>query len=147
MKIYIACPWVHKIAAAATAILVRREGHEVTSRWHDRTTDGLDPAGTDSPFDECRREAIHDVEDVFRSDAVLVLNIEKSEGKAVEQGIAIALHLPIVVVGQRSNVFQYLDNVKVVPTYEAAIQWLQTSTVADLCALSESLARSSTCGR
>jgi hypothetical protein len=39
---------------------------------------------------------------------LVVLNLEKSEGKAVETGIALMNNIPIVSVGTRSNIFQTL---------------------------------------
>lgn len=65
-----------------------------------------------------------DVMGVFKSDIVLLINSGKSEGKAVEQGLAIALGRPIVAVGKMGehskNVFHWLDDYRWVPTLELA---------------------------
>jgi hypothetical protein len=60
-----------------------------------------------------RREAQADWADVLDSDVLLLLNLEKSEGKAVEQGIALQAGIPIIAVGDTySNVFQHLENLE-----------------------------------
>lgn len=75
-------------------------------------------------------EARMDMFDVIRADVVLVLNLAKSEGKAVEQGIALAREIPIIVVGlDRFNVFQYLPQYTFVKTVEEAIQLLKSEAV------------------
>lgn len=129
MRVYVACPWKHKHAAVATAQLLRAEGHEVTSRWHDIASNSVDSSGHDAPFEVCKQEAYNDITDVMLADIVLVLNIERSEGKAVEQGIAIARGIPILLVGTRSNVFHYVDSVTVVSTYAEALTRLKSYPV------------------
>jgi hypothetical protein len=63
---------------------------------------------------------------VISSDIVLVLNLKISEGKAVEQGIAIGFQIPILAVGPKpANIFQYLPVVTVVPTVEDALAELR----------------------
>jgi nucleoside 2-deoxyribosyltransferase len=110
MRVYIAAPWVRK----AEAIIVGREfeaaGHEVTSRWfhHGDGGDAMDSTGITQPIDSIREQAWEDIEDVCSADVLVVLNLEKSEGKAVETGIALANNIPIVSVGTRSNIFQTL---------------------------------------
>lgn len=118
MKVYIAAPWVHRAYAKEVAEIIRHDGHEVTSRWHDEW--GLMPDDFVRTEDETREEAEKDVEDVQKSDAVLVLNIEKSEGKAVEQGIAIDRHIPVIVVGERTHVFHWLKGVTMKQTLSEA---------------------------
>lgn len=103
MKIYVAGPWKHRDSAALAAKRVRRAGHDVTSRWHDGVSED------DETLMTARQEALTDVFDVNRSEGMIVLNIERSEGKAVEQGLAMAKGITIVVVGERTNIFQSLD--------------------------------------
>jgi nucleoside 2-deoxyribosyltransferase len=108
MKIYIAAPWVRKADAIEVGHLLRERGHIVTSRWFDHEGDPSDSTGVKSPIHEMRRQALEDIEDVRRSDLLLVLNLEKSEGKAVETGIALAAGVHVIAVGGRSNIFQAL---------------------------------------
>lgn len=118
MKVYLAAPWVARHAAHEIAKTIRAAGHEVTSRWHDEwlNQDTSDPAVL------CQ-EAQNDFADVIRSEVLVVWNSCKSEGKAVEQGIAICFELPVIVIGEaRTNVFQYLTGFSLVPTVEAALE-------------------------
>lgn len=138
MRVYVACPWKHKHEAISAAILLRVKGYEISSRWHDLISDGKESDGSDTHPDICRQEAVHDVADVISSDVVLVLNIEKSEGKAVEQGIAIAHGIPIIVIGTRSNVFQYLPTVRVVSTLVEASRLLASLALSAQSAPSDS---------
>ena len=118
MKVYLAAPWNTRHAAHRLAQTIREAGHEITSHWHD---DWLDQDTTD-PATLCQ-EAQTDFADVIRSEVVLVWNTEKSEGKAVEQGIAICFEIPVIVTGEtRTNVFQYLAGFSLVPTVEAALE-------------------------
>lgn len=101
--IYIAAPWKFKQSAHAAKEVAEAAGLVVTSRWidfHGDTTDHL----------ELQVEAIHDVEDVAKADSMLLLNLCVSEGKAVEQGMAIKQGKHIYAVGQPSNVFHHLTN-------------------------------------
>lgn len=108
MKVYIAAPWVRKADAIAAGELFEAEGHVVTSRWFYHEGDPNDPTGALSSIDAIRHQATEDIIDVRRADRFVVLNLEKSEGKAVETGIALAAGIPIISVGKRSNIFQTL---------------------------------------
>ena len=113
MKVYIAAPWVRRPEAIAIGEQFKAAGHELTSRWfyHQSSSgDPMDPSGSSSPMDEIRHQASEDITDVRRAQALVVLNLEKSEGKAVETGIAIAAGIPVISVGKRSNIFQSLGH-------------------------------------
>ena len=101
-RVYIAAPWIERPRAVAAAARLRESHIEVTSRWHDIHGDSHDPV-------VLKREAQHDWDDIRSADALLLLNLSKSEGKAVEQGIALEHGIPIVAIGDRTNVFHYLD--------------------------------------
>lgn len=118
MRIYVAAPWVHRATAKEVAIVLRGEGHFVQSVWHDDHQDTTDPT-------VLAHEAQVDFMGVISSDYVLVLNIEKSEGKAVEQGIAIGFNIPIMVVGAQSNIFHHLPVVTMVPSLDEALPALR----------------------
>lgn len=131
MKIYVAAPWTHGGDALRIAETLKLNGYTITSRWLARAhnTDpnydyAKDPAYTAKIG---KAEALKDLEDVARSDVVLVYNPVKSEGKAVEQGVALALKIPIIVIGAVTNTFQYLDPpaVTVVNTLDDALQLLK----------------------
>lgn len=134
MRIYVAAPWVHKQDAQQAADYLASKGYEITSIWHH--SHHAEDNAKDTVM--MSLEAIQDVTDVMRAEAMVVLNLKKSEGKAVEQGIAIACNIPVVVVGtEPSNVFQHLPSFSIVPTLDAAIEELETlarNRLSDLAA-------------
>ena len=119
VRVYIAAPWVRRAQAREVRDYLVTGGYDVTSRWLDFTGDEHDER-------LLRREAQMDWNDVLRSDALLLLNIEKSEGKAVEQGIALQKGIPIIAIGKPSNVFHRLPHYTWVDTLGKAIQALPT---------------------
>lgn len=121
MKIYIAAPWVRRREARLAADLVEAAGHTVVSRWLTLHGDSTDPA-------VLAQEAQNDIDDLCEANALVLLNYEKSEGKAVETGIALAVAMPIIVVGKRSNIFHYLRDVILVDTLDEALEFLKGVT-------------------
>lgn len=123
-KIYVAAPWVDKNLAAAAAEYLQKAGHTITRNWwdFDSTEDGL----PESFLRECAKK---DVEGVVDCDVVIVMNTQKSEGKAVEQGIAIALEKPIICItyGAKpsSNIFHNLSCYQHVTSLGAAVEALK----------------------
>ena len=113
--IYLAAPWKDRDHAREVRGHFQAAGIVVNSRW-------LDFEGDESlsPDEVKRQEALNDIEDVVSADTVVVLNTSYSEGKAVETGMAILLMKGLILVGQPSNVFHYLDFPKV-DTVEEAI--------------------------
>src|SRR3954462_13332354 len=104
MKIYVAAPWVRRPEAIEVGKRFVAAGHELTCRWFDHQTDGdpMDSTGVTCNPASIRFQATEDIADVRRADVLIVLNLQKSEGKAVETGIAIAAGIPVVSVGPRS---------------------------------------------
>lgn len=119
MKIYIAAPWTHKHEAILAGARFTAAGHEITSNWFHHAGDPTDSAGVKSNLFSIVLQAREDIADVMRADCLVVLNLAKSEGKAVETGIALANQIPIISVGPRSNIFQTLG--VEVPDLDAAI--------------------------
>lgn len=122
MIIYTAAPWKFRVEAKQVAQQFRDAGHQIISRWHD---EWADRPSANVPLAELRGEAEKDVEDVRHAEVVVVLNWEQSEGKAVEQGIALALNIPVLVIGAASNVFHYLPAVRCVDSFAAALRALE----------------------
>lgn len=110
MRVYVAAPWVRKADAVAAAKKLRERGFEVTSHWFEHEGDPNDNTGKSSPDEFIREQAKQDIYDVMIADALIVLNLEKSEGKAVETGIALAHGKQVFSVGPRSNIFQTLGH-------------------------------------
>jgi len=119
MKIYVAAPWVHKADARAAKERLQRAGFTVTSRWIDfKETQ----AGYEYPEQVMRQEAMNDVIDVREADALIYLNLAKSEGKATEMGMAIAQEKPVLVIGGKANnVFLHSDYVQHVSSLDEAM--------------------------
>ena len=107
MKVYIAAPWKHKETAKKVKAQVEAAGDEVISRWIDFEVDPN--TQYDYPDQVMEEESRKDVEDILNADEVLYLNLEKSEGKATELGMALMRNIPVFVVGgKQNNVFLHL---------------------------------------
>lgn len=128
MKVYIAAPWTHKEEAKRYAEALEAAGHTITKKWweHREVPGYLDPAIGVIERKELEQQAAEDIAGVLDSDAFVLLNLEKSEGKAVETGVAVTSALILayghsakgvqkfVLVGGKSNLFHY------VPVWEEA---------------------------
>ena len=123
LRIYIAAPWVRRFEAIEQAQVLKEAGHRITSRWFEHEGDPVDNTGGKLDPVEVRRQALEDLDDVRESDVVVVLNFERSEGKAVETGYALAHHIPVVQVGPRGSIFACLC--KEVETVEEALEVLR----------------------
>jgi len=118
MNIYIAAPYSCRNFAIAVMTTLELRGHVVTSRWLKDDSETLN--------DEWAR---NDLYDVASADALFALNLPGWEdkgtgGRHVEFGYALALGKRIVLVGQRSNIFHYLNAVLVVSTIDEAMDAL-----------------------
>jgi nucleoside 2-deoxyribosyltransferase len=128
MRIYLAAPWVRKHEAEMAAVVIESAGHTLTKRWWEhREVPGY--GGTrecaQADREELQQQAYEDWKGVETADAMIVLNLEKSEGKAVEQGFALAYGVRLIVVGDSLlNLFQYLPGVDRVDTVEQALALL-----------------------
>lgn len=107
-SIYVAAPWTHRETAAHVAELLARRGYHVTHDWW-----AHEAGAEDTP--ELARLARLDLLAVLACDLFIVLNLEKSEGKSVEQGLVLSRHyrsgkVPrLIGVGPRgTNIFQNL---------------------------------------
>ena len=121
MRIYLAAPWLRRHEVPAVAAQLEAAGHTITERWWEHPD--VNSGGPDA-HPELERQAFADFEGVVRADALVLLNLATSEGKAVETGVALALVKPVVVVGERSNVFHHMPNVHLVGSVEAALSLL-----------------------
>ena len=129
MRLYIAAPWVDKEKMPAIADRIVKAGHEITHAWWEVEEAPNDP--TRAAY--LREHAIADLNGVRNADLVVVLNTVKSEGKATEQGIAIAYNKAIIGVGDKTvavNVFHYLPNYIWVEDLDELMKVLDTLTWA-----------------
>lgn len=115
---YIAAPWTHRFEARNAATQVISAGYTITWDWWNHECG-------DEDSKRLAELARKDYGGVCSADKLLLLNYEKSEGKAVEQGIALAEGIPIVGVGKHpTNIFQNLPTYTWVDTVEEAIDVL-----------------------
>ena len=123
LRVYIAAPWVHKADAAAAKVQIEAAGFEVVSSWITSHVD-VDEAQPEAAA-ILREQALKDMKDLDRADIVVVLNLERSEGKSFEAGYAYG-HLKSVVVvgGKENNIFWHLPAMDVVSTLEEAVKSL-----------------------
>lgn len=125
MKVYLAGQWDRRADFPAIAAKIEAAGHTITERWwdHEDTPQSKYPSNEDDDFLTAR--AIDDFIGVVKADTLVLMQTGKSEGKAVETGIAIAGGKPVILVGTRHNLFHYLPNVHIVESVDAAVEMLQ----------------------
>lgn len=127
VKIYMAGPWVKREECRQLQGILEAAGFTVVSRWITKHMDmGLAAEDLNTADvkvqEELTKQAIEDVLDLETADVFMIINSEKSEGKAFEFGYACAMRLPIIVVGDRSNnIFYQLPHVVVTPNINEAI--------------------------
>jgi len=121
-RIYLAGPWIARAEASRIASNLESLGYTITHPWWDYDGEGEDKE--DLAFLRSCAEA--DVKGVETADAVVVYNTAKSEGKAVEQGIAIARGIPVICwtpfEKPSSNIFHYLPNYTHVKTFDEVLE-------------------------
>lgn len=116
--IYVAAPWMYRGEAKLVVERFRAAGIKVSSSWVDwkgSASDERDPK-------ILAREAGRDWDEVVEADFLILLNWERSEGKAIETGIALSEGIPIIGVGKPTAVFHYLSkHIRWVSTVDQAI--------------------------
>jgi hypothetical protein len=115
MKVYIAAPYGQIEVAGFIAEEIESHGHQVISTWLKL------PAADDS--DARARICLGDV-----AKAEIVVALEPPTwrqlgrgGRHVELGFALALGIPVLLVGERLHVFHHLENVAVVDWASAGL--------------------------
>lgn len=108
--VYVASRFYDKERARALAKILEDEGFAVTSRWFDYES----ALGTMT--DEHRRHVAQlDAYDVRQSQALVFWNpsdrVQSGGGCHVEVGMALALGIPVFVLGERENVFHWAPGV------------------------------------
>src|SRR2546430_620777 len=98
-KIYIAAPWIDRELAADAAAKFEAEGFEVTHKWWIVETEDTRPLEERAAYLE--EHAYLDWDGVMAANILVLIHSAKSEGKAVEQGIALMRGIPIVAIGER----------------------------------------------
>jgi nucleoside 2-deoxyribosyltransferase len=126
MRIYLAGPWVDRDKMPAIAKQIEAMGHTITHPWWQYEGESQENESLEF-LENCARQ---DVRAVRTADMIVVYNSAKSEGKAVEQGLAIAYGIPIICITQgvkpSSNIFHYLTKLYIhVTTVDQALALLR----------------------
>lgn len=101
MKVYIAGRYEDRFNLNHWAKhLERMTDHQVISTWHSQTRDSL-------PFEECASEAFKDLKEIYACDIFIVdtTDFNKSGGRWVEMGVAMAAKKRVIAVGPVANIF------------------------------------------
>ena len=124
-RVYLAGPWVDREKVTEIADILEGKGYKLTHKWWKYEGEG-EHLESKEFLQNC---AYHDVDGVRFADVVVVMNTAKSEGKAVEQGLAIAFGKPVICwtpgdTKPSSNIFHHLPNYTHVKTLEAVLEVL-----------------------
>jgi len=98
---YTAGPWHDRAIVKGVRDKLVEADYKVNSRWLDIPENP--PEGMS--YEEYQQmQARNDLADVVSADVLMYVNTGyKSEGKATELGVAIAMLKPIIIIGDRSN--------------------------------------------
>jgi len=123
-RVYIAAPYPIRDVAIALMRRLEVSGCEVTSTWL---------KAPDKLSDEFARV---DLADVARADVLIALNPDGWQergtgGRHVEFGYALALGKPILLIGQRANIFHHLSTVKAVEDWEDLAKHVKNIALLD----------------
>lgn len=116
MKFYLAGDYELRETLAELADQLEQVGHEITSRWvRESVADPLTPA-------DSRRIALADLDDLSAAEAMVLVNGPSTRGgKHAELGAALAMDMPVFLIGPRSNIFHHhLLVTQVWPTADVA---------------------------
>lgn len=140
MKIYLAAPYAARDAVRLRGQELTRIGFTVTASWLDETHEinsDTTGAATGLPDAQVAVHAATDLRDIDGSDLLVAftagaLGVDGgSGGRHVETGYAIALGMPVLVVGEPENVFhRYPRACAVVPNWHEALIELSARLVA-----------------
>lgn len=122
MKIYVAAPWTRKAEASAMGAALEKAGHTITKKWweHREVPGYLQTGIHPDENQELIQQAMEDIKGALEADAFVLLNLEKSEGKAVETGVALTSAIlrsfghttagisRMILVGGKTNLFHYI---------------------------------------
>lgn len=126
-RIYIAAPWIERKKIPTISAEVEAIGHVIPHKWWEVENA---QEGFESSKSSLREQAFKDLNGVKSAQIILLINAAMSEGKSVEQGLALADSKPILAVGKlgelSKNVFHYLPFYHWVDTVEDALKVLQT---------------------
>jgi hypothetical protein len=127
MKIYLAAWYERNAEMRAYRDVLENMGHRVTSRWIDQHEGELPQSMGEGVIaehvDAAAKYALKDLQDIVAADMLVHFTSPGfgKGGRHIEFGYALALRLPIALVGPRENVFHALPGVTWYPDWETFI--------------------------
>jgi nucleoside 2-deoxyribosyltransferase len=123
MKFYLAAGFSRKDEIAEKTRQLESKGIGVTSSW---PWEDASPNATLQDVD-CPIVAAKDIAEIDAADGVILFTQEPTKpfvrgGRMHEFGYAQGKGKRLIVVGPRENIFHYLPNVHVYPTFEALLE-------------------------
>lgn len=120
MTVYISAPYELRDYAVQLRRDLFERGVEVIARWIDSEVPDYNPQAMQATMDRNARWACVDIEDLEQADVMVLVNPAEwrhkgSGGRHVETGIALGNGVPVVIVGERTNVFHYLAEATLIP--------------------------------
>lgn len=109
IQVYLCAPFREQDRARAIANVLRLNKIAICSRWITSTE-----ADTPESWEKC---AQGDLDDVRKAHILMAINPESwrekgTGGRHVEFGYALAMQIPILLYGERTNAFHYLAQVE-----------------------------------
>ena len=147
LNIYLAGPWAAKARISHIAAQLVGAGHSVPVKWweHREVPGYLREDLTAEDRAELEEQATLDLVGVAQADVFVLVNCLGSEGKNVEFGYALASGMPIIVIGERSNLFHYCSMVEMVRDVDEALMALDNIVAAWERAVDEDVFADSEC--
>lgn len=131
LKVYLAAPFEQRESMLCLKDLLVSYGIVVTSTWltpADGNENNMATMG--SKFHECRMRAVKDMEDIRQADYFILYKpkelhrVPTTGGHHVELGFCLGIGKPIIILGARENVFNYLPGIQVVTTEQDLLETL-----------------------
>lgn len=135
MRIYLSARYERRLELCGYREQIEHRGHTVTSRWLKGA-----PAGIESLIESHDEDgawyriasAQEDMADIESSDLLIAFSEPPESdasrgGRHVEFGFALALNVPLWVVGPPENIFHWLTDVRVFPDVETALARLEVA--------------------
>jgi hypothetical protein len=133
MRIYLAARYSRVSEMQQYAIQLAAIGHEVTSRWIQRSHQMLTEMSLDNPhYGLEARFAQEDLEDLKKADCILCFSeaprsTNSRGGRHVEFGAAMAWNMRLIIIGPRENVFHHIPSIEVYDNWDELWQALQNA--------------------
>ncbi len=113
IKVYLAADYRLKDELYILALILEAAGLEVTSRWIHAKEEPI----TGLSLERRRECSVIDLEDIRAADVFVLVNPEEfaksgTGGRHVELGYALGIGKPVVVFGERTNVFHSIPQVR-----------------------------------